>query len=161
MNYDYGRKCVKHYIGECVNTKEKVFINMPFWRDSIQSWEFGSFSRTKRGTKTLEEISIRPEKSMKLRDALLLDYKLTRELRCLDTLDYFCDLWNAALNLRCTSEIMARVSNFSYNKMVNENLLDKIRDHNQSVKINEVILPEIFKNIENIFILKVEHRHDV
>ena len=123
-----------------------VYMTMSAWECGWY-WSFGTL-----GSKSeyYPLSGYRNGRNISMYDALKLDYDLCEALRDDATLWKFCELATSVYTLKNTAELYGRGGSH-----ITENPLSSlIRNEAESVRINDVVLPAIFTEIESIFIKK-------
>ena len=148
----------KQYFGTRKEDGVKIYLTSPKW-DCGWYWSFGylgnkdehyhlSSYQSKQHLFKLEDGSfkvITENRNKNMRDCLLEDYNLNPKVE--ENLWKFCELAKTAYTLKETAEVLGRGgSHYTSNPAK-----DIIQNEAEVKRINEVVLPAIFAEIDKIF----------
>lgn len=128
----------RHYLGKRKEDGKKVYILAPTW-DCNWYWSFGYLNATG------EHFHLRNYGDKNWKDCLERDYILNVKLRG-DNLWKFYELAKTAYKLKEVAEILGR------GWQITENPLGElIKNQTESNRINQIVLPQVFDAIDEIF----------
>lgn len=147
----------KRAIGHRRSDGKTIYLSAPSW-DCGWYWGFGylgnrnehyhlsSYQDRSRMEKTENGyLHLTERRNINLRDALIEDYELVEPLR--KNLWEFCELVLTAYTLKETAEVLGRGGSH----MTHNPLSELIKNNDEVKRINEEVLPAIFKKIDDLF----------
>ena len=129
-----------YFFGIDVNSEEKIYLRAPSW-DCGWYWGFGYLGNNR----THYHLSgYANGRNINMYDALKEDYKLNKNIE--DNLWLFCELVKTAYALKETAEVLGRGGSHYTDNPVK----DIIKNEEEVERINGVVLPAIFDEIDKI-----------
>lgn len=147
----------RFFFGTRKSDNVKIYLSKPSW-DCGWYWSFGYLGnknehyhldsyRTVNHYLKLEDGShkfITEQRNKCMYDCLLEDYTLNKNIE--KHLWTFCELFTTAYSLKETAEVLGRGGSH----MTTNPVADVIKNEDEVKRINEVVLPAIFKEIETL-----------
>lgn len=129
------------FLGRRKSDNAAIYLYKPSW-DCDWYWGFGYLGNSREHSH-LDGYA--KGRNINMRDALLEDYNLNPRVE--KQLWVFCELVQTAYTLKKTTEVLGRGgSHYTTNP-----LSDLIKNTDEVKRINEVVLPEIFNAISELF----------
>tara|TARA_B100000768_G_scaffold153107_1_gene149165 strand:+ start:10107 stop:10628 length:522 start_codon:yes stop_codon:yes gene_type:complete len=148
---EYKSKENNYFFGHKTGDGDRVYITMPRWECGWY-WSFGNLvsniGNSPQPNETSNLANYRDARKLCMYETLKADYALCEPLRNDDNLWKFCELTYSCITLKNAAELYSRGSNHAYS------LSGRIRNEAESVRLNNVVLPALFTEIESIFIKK-------
>ena len=129
----------RRYLGKRKEDGKRVYIAAPTW-DCNWYWSFGYLQATG------EHFHLRNYGNISWRDALERDYILNVKLRG-DSLWKFYELAKTAYKLKEAAEILG----FGCSHVTDNPLAEVIKNKAEVDRINQIVLPQIFDAINELF----------
>lgn len=131
----------KFFFGIRKSDNALIYLTAPKW-DCDWYWSFGYLGNK---NEHYHLINFENGRNINMYDALITDYNLNEKLK--DNLWIFCELAQTVYTLKETAEVLTRGgSNYTTNP-----LKDLIKNPNELERLNNVVLPALFKEIEKLF----------
>jgi len=130
----------KHYFGKD-KYGSRIYLTKPSW-DCDWYWSFGYLGNN---NSSYHLNSYQNGRNINIYDALLEDYELNPKIK--KNLWLFCELVKTAYALKNTAEVLGRGGSHISINPLSELIINK----DEVTRINEVVLPAIFEEIEKIF----------
>ena len=134
----------KVFLGSRKSDNARIYLTKPSW-DCERYWGFGYIGNVREHSHLSGYANGR---NINMYDALIEDYDLTENVK--NNLWKFCELVATAYALKTTAEVLGRGgSHYTTNPCA-----DLIKNKDEVKRLNEIVLPAIFNEINNIFEIK-------
>ncbi len=131
----------KFFFGIRKSDNSYIYLSNPKW-ECTWYWSFGYLGNK---NEHYHLSSFQNGRNINMYDALINDYNLNEKLK--DNLWTFCELSKTVYTLRETAEVLTRGgSHYTTNP-----LKDLIKNPNELERLNKVVLPALFQEIEKLF----------
>ena len=141
-NNNYVAKQEEYFFGKNKRTNELIYLNMPEWTHSkisgIPYWKFGYLSSAYHLYDYINN------NGLNLYDELLEDYELNEKIK--DNLWSFCEITHSIYYLK----EVAKIYNVGRTKYTDNPCSTLIINKNEAERINDIVLPALFKELENL-----------
>ena len=131
----------KVFFGIRKSDNSYIYLSAPKW-ECTWYWSFGYLGNK---NEHYHLSSFKNGRNINMHDALINDYNLNEKLK--NNLWTFCELAQTVYTLKETAEVLTRGgSNYTTNP-----LKDLIKNPNELERLNKVVLPALFQEIEKLF----------
>jgi len=141
LNNNYQAKKAKYFFGKNKETNESIYLTMPTW-DCGWYWSFGYLGNID----CHYHLDSHFNTNKNIYDELLEKYELNTKIK--NKLWEFCEIISTVYSLKNAAEIYNRGGSH----YTNNPCADVIKNPFEVTRLNDIVLPALFKKLENLLI---------